>query len=66
MSCRIIIETSARPEGGYRAQVVEGPAWARGYKALAEDREKADRALRNMVRGNPACSSVVDFLRSDC
>jgi hypothetical protein len=47
---QIIIETSASPEGGYRAHVAEGPGWALAYQSHAESAEECYRGLRADLR----------------
>lgn len=50
MPAEIIIETSASPEGGYRAHVAQGADWTRGWMALSDDRRTAYLNLRDVVR----------------
>ena len=39
---RIVIETSAHPDGGFRASTVEGPRWARGWHVDSEPDESRE------------------------
>lgn len=63
MPCRIIIETSAREDGGYRAQVADGPPWAKVYEAMDSGRDRAAAHLQKTLRNiSPV---TLDFLRAD-
>lgn len=64
MHHNIVIETHETKPGTFRADVVEGPDWARGWFAVADRRAGALNSLRQDFR-NEGPSDSFDFIHAE-
>ena len=58
----IVIETRADEEGGYIAEVVQGPHWTKGWSLYEEYAQDAYRYLRDDVEGAGEAGDTFDFM----
>jgi len=63
---QIIIETSQKPDGEYRAQIVEGPGWTAGFGVSSPSRALAYRHLKALLRSEDSrCLSRLEFIHAE-